>query len=276
MNFCEALKTTFAAPFDIELARQVISGKIKGKFITRDGNDVEIIALDVINSSNTPVVASINTGGTRSTLSYHEDGYYYSPNDETDFDLLILLERDMGGHKFKDGDILTIKPNNEMIILRITEKGYFSYYAILWRDGSVRIPSLGYEFIVDPRQCRLSNDCEKARFIKALKDGGNIICDMILERFFGIKEDDDENDEDNTENEPANEDEAPESPDDRLKPFQGVIVRSRNGDTWIADIFSNVSGNDDVKFYCCVGGSWEQCLPFEGNEKLLGTNIDPE
>lgn len=55
-----------------------------------------------------------------------------------------------------------------------------------------------------------------------------------------------------------------------LKPFDKVLMRSSNAREWDATLFSHYS-ND--KFYGC-GMCCDQCIPYEGNEYLLGTTND--
>lgn len=56
-----------------------------------------------------------------------------------------------------------------------------------------------------------------------------------------------------------------------LKPFDKVLVRDGNTLKWEADLFGFKS---DTGLYHCVGGSWKYCIPYEGNEHLLGTTKD--
>ena len=58
-----------------------------------------------------------------------------------------------------------------------------------------------------------------------------------------------------------------------FKPFDKVLVRNGDIDTWGADIFLEYS-NLEFQFRCfrCV---WRQCIPYEGNESLLGTSNKP-
>lgn len=57
----------------------------------------------------------------------------------------------------------------------------------------------------------------------------------------------------------------------QFKPFDKVLVRDRDDFVWRADIFSHMS----VDNYICVGTMWKQCIPYEGNEHLLGTTDKP-
>ena len=61
-----------------------------------------------------------------------------------------------------------------------------------------------------------------------------------------------------------------------LKPFDKVLVRDSNESRWCADMFSHYSGHDRYPF-CTLGSSisgFSQCIPYEGNEHLLGTTND--
>lgn len=56
-----------------------------------------------------------------------------------------------------------------------------------------------------------------------------------------------------------------------LKPFDKVLVRNRNTQRWNVDLFGFKSGDGVNIFYHCVGSSWNFCIPYIGNESLLGT-----
>lgn len=50
-----------------------------------------------------------------------------------------------------------------------------------------------------------------------------------------------------------------------------VLVRADNNCRWDYSVFSRITGNESWQFAVCNGVSFTQCIPFEGNEKLLGT-----
>ena len=58
-----------------------------------------------------------------------------------------------------------------------------------------------------------------------------------------------------------------------FKPFDKVLVRFCDGANWCCALFSHYCTRGNNHFVCS-GGSVTQCIPFEGNEHLLGT-IDP-
>lgn len=71
-----------------------------------------------------------------------------------------------------------------------------------------------------------------------------------------------------------------EIPDDtqeeyRFKPFDKVLRRDRDCELWKPDIFSYYNENDKYK-YRCLGDVFIQCIPYEGNQELLGTTDKPK
>ena len=56
-----------------------------------------------------------------------------------------------------------------------------------------------------------------------------------------------------------------------LKPFDKVLVRDSKSDNWRANLFGYI-GKDG--YYRCVYANWVYCIPYAGNEHLLGTTKD--
>lgn len=57
-----------------------------------------------------------------------------------------------------------------------------------------------------------------------------------------------------------------------FKPFDKVLVRDNDRGKWRASIFSyHIKGRQTRYPFCCIGNSFSQCIPFEGNEHLFGT-----
>lgn len=59
----------------------------------------------------------------------------------------------------------------------------------------------------------------------------------------------------------------------QFKPFEKVLVRDRDTNEWECNLFSRI---DEEGLYYCVSSWWMQCIPYEGNEHLLGTTNNPE
>lgn len=65
--------------------------------------------------------------------------------------------------------------------------------------------------------------------------------------------------------------------ENNFKAFDKVLVRNNRTDKWHCDLYcyaikENVCGN----YNACIGGNFVQCIPYEGNEELLGTTDEPK
>lgn len=61
----------------------------------------------------------------------------------------------------------------------------------------------------------------------------------------------------------------------QFKPFDKVLVRDCSEELWKATLFSHYSGNENYP-YETIKNMYSQCIPFEGNEHLVGTINSPE
>ena len=60
-----------------------------------------------------------------------------------------------------------------------------------------------------------------------------------------------------------------------LKAYDKVLVRDSNEREWSADLFSHILDRPLGGYaFVCVGDNPKQCIPYEGNEYLLGTSDD--
>lgn len=55
-----------------------------------------------------------------------------------------------------------------------------------------------------------------------------------------------------------------------FKPFDKVLVRNASNDIWRCSLYSHTINNTRYP-YACVSGNHPECIPFEGNEHLVGT-----
>ena len=62
-------------------------------------------------------------------------------------------------------------------------------------------------------------------------------------------------------------------PNVELKPFDKVLVRDSESDNWRANLFGYI---DKDEYYHCVYANWVYCIPYAGNEHLLGTTNNVE
>lgn len=61
-----------------------------------------------------------------------------------------------------------------------------------------------------------------------------------------------------------------------FKPFDRVLVRDDVEDVWICGIFSHLSKDDRSYPFVTAYAYFKYCIPYEGNEHLVGTNNSPK
>jgi hypothetical protein len=68
---------------------------------------------------------------------------------------------------------------------------------------------------------------------------------------------------------------APKEPE--LKPFDRVLVRDDCDEEWHIDFFEGMNKDKDYPYtYRCLNSLRYHCIPYEGNEHLLGTTENVE
>lgn len=62
----------------------------------------------------------------------------------------------------------------------------------------------------------------------------------------------------------------------QFKPFDKVLCRDSSDDMWKANLFSHEAPKYAYPYYMCGGNFYKQCIPYEGNESLVGTTNKPK
>lgn len=234
-------------PFNIEMAKKITNGEIKGKIVTRDGRKVRIVCWDARNDENIVALVS-NETDVENIVGYLCDGHYFT-NGDSYADLFLEIPECL---TFKDGDILTCQGEYEWTFIFRRGKQKTSCYAAV---GGAFV-ELSYDAVCvsdsDIIYLRLATNYEKQKLIKKLKLSKDGRAKEYLRRFFRIEQE--------------------EKPKREIKPFDRVLVRQSEKDNWEAALFSNYTSN--IHRYRCGGMNYMYCIPYEGNEHLLGTTDD--
>lgn len=236
-------------PFDIEKAKRIQAGVEEGKLVRADGYDARIICWDK-KDSDYPLVALIMKGEQEHIHSYTNKGCYFSFDDVLPSLNLALLIPETS--QYKEGDIL--KTLNSFFIFKELSGAKCKCYAA-YKNGDVYFPSLKDSsdnyWATQLNIIGYASEEDKQKFIKALKKHNDLTSFKCLKNFFGIQY--------------------------CFEPFQKVLVRFRDGDTWEASLFSHLHNNENEPF-CTVGGiNYAQCIPYnEETKHLLGTDNDLE
>ena len=68
-----------------------------------------------------------------------------------------------------------------------------------------------------------------------------------------------------------------ETPKHEFKPFDKVLVRDNPTQEWVCTLLSSVKDDGDYPIYLSICNyPWIECIPYEGNEHLVGTTKNPE
>lgn len=53
-----------------------------------------------------------------------------------------------------------------------------------------------------------------------------------------------------------------------------MLVRDYNDHHWRCALYERYDNTRDIMYFATIIGLYQQCIPFEGNEHLLGTTND--
>lgn len=152
--------------------------------------------------------------------------------------------------KFKNGDIVTIMPRiGDKLIYLFKAEDDKKYYGHAFLDGNIAIVNDDSYCQKDFCTARPSTEEEKQQLFGALAKKGkawNAEKKAIVNLESAVE----------------------------LKPFDKVLVRDSKSDNWRANLFGYIGKKDG--YYHCVYANWAYCIPYIGNESLLGTTKDVE
>lgn len=209
---------------------------------------------------------------------YANNDYYVSECDSAITDLYTLetensaqtyintIEERLGGKlnketlevekiqpEFKDGDIAFADYGNRQDVFIVSgrtglSEGYSSFISMDLSSLTLSIACRTSFFKKDLCKLRLATEEEKQQLFDALEKEGKA-WDAEKKQIVDLK------------------------PNIELKPFDKVLVRDFSKDKWSISFFSFKKED----FYVCINHcSWNQCIPYIGNESLLGTTKDVE
>ena len=165
---------------------------------------------------------------------------------------LESLEIEKAQPEFNDGDVLFVKCNDSAFIeiFKYSKKNG-DLYDRASLDVTNQILDISGKYIIckdEITELRLATEEEKQQLFSALEKEGKA-WDSDKKAIVDLK------------------------PKVELKPFDKVLVRDSESQAWQVSLFSY---KDSDSYYCCNGCSWNQCIPYIGNESLLGTTKDVE
>lgn len=242
------MENSIVVPFDLNTARKIKSGEIEGLVLI---NDIEIEF----------VYESKNCSGPYNLLFVKKDesgisAIYANTEGCTFADATLELRVEAGAY-FKKGDVLTSTKGCQFIYDGLITKGVMGSICGMVTSGDIEFDCKLWTDVYDgyrKRHVRKAIEEEKkflAEKIIKVEDSRKIdIIKRYLSEYEYLLD---------------------EMPKHDFKPFERVLVRRTNQERWKLHLFSRESGEDN-KYECLGGVGFSQCIPYEGNEHLLGTN----
>ena len=154
--------------------------------------------------------------------------------------------------EFKDGDVLFVKCNDSAFIeIFKYSKNNGDLYDRSSLDTTNQILDISGRYRIgkdEITEIRLATEEEKQQLFDALAKEGKR-WDAEKKQVVDLKE-------------------------HQFKPFEKVLVRDSYYDMWRASFFSHIKEDDGRYVTTCF--TWKFCIPYEGNEHLLGTTNNVE
>ena len=196
-------------------------------------------------------------------VSNAETANFVKLDNNTTYEYIREIERKLGGKlnlktleiekaqpEFKDGDIVVAEEDNyydRVIFIAAIKDDIVSKALINVRYEDYEVNYNEYRFGHN-RNLRLATDSEKQQLFDALTKEGKY-WDAEKKQVVDLKE-------------------------HQFKPFEKVLVRDSYDDMWRASFFSHIKEDDGRYVTICF--TWKFCIPYEGNEHLLGTTNNVE
>lgn len=231
-------------PFEVELAKKIQNKECDGRIVTDDGRSVRIVCWDR-KCVEYPIIALIDN-------DEKGEGFgLFTTDGKITYQSLNLILEIPEYMTFNGGDVLIDRAGEPFIYNGVKHNGYgyicgINYNGRLCISSNSNNNNSSQTDIVKGR----ATEQEKQKLIDALKASDDPIAKEYLKRFFEIEE----------------------KPEYKFKPFDKVLVRVSKKCTWNADFYSYY--DDRNKVYIGIGSISKYCIPYKGNEHLLGTIED--
>lgn len=185
--------------------------------------------------------------------SFTENGFYYDDIEDAEVMLLPSCEMRDWSKFFKHGDVVR-NPHNEMIAVfdGWANDDYTEFNTTInyYKDHT-----FGEEEVCDTECFVKANDEQKTLFIAAAEKhyGGKYNPETLQVDPVKVSK-----------------------PMCSFKPFDKVLVRCNEDSVWRCELFSHYNTFNKQCPYVCLSSVYKYCIPYEGNQHLLGTTNNPK
>ena len=153
------------------------------------------------------------------------------------------LELEKIESKFKEGDVVIDDQGNLCLVSKIRDDGFMTIVAVLYRNNVLNV----YTSNTVNRNIQLTT-------IASTTDRNKLFSALVRE---GYRYDEEQH----------------RLVKQKFKPFEKVLARNNETESWKADIYLKYLNNPYG--YKCARTNYAICIPYEGNEYLLDTTDSP-
>lgn len=185
-------------------------------------------------------------------VSFTKNGHYVDGFEDAECSLFPSAKMRCWDKFFKRGDVVR-NPHNEMIAVfdGWVNDDYTEFNTTInyYKDHT-----FGEEEVCDTECFVKTNDEQKTLFIAAAEKhyGGKYNPETLqVEPVKVVK------------------------PKCSFKPFDKVLVRCNKDSVWRCELFSHYNTFNKQYSYVCLSSVYKYCIPYEGNQHLLGTTNNP-
>lgn len=211
--------------------------------------------IEVVNSKY-PIVIKAQSANGAVTEDFSGNGRFIDGLEDAECLLFPSAKMRCWDKFFKRGDVVVSRPGRMMAIFEgWVDDSYTEFNTTINRYMGKEQDSWGEEEICSIRVFSKATDEERAKFIEA------------AEKHYGGKYNPE-----TLQVEPVKVVEHKCS----FKPFDKVLVRCNEDSVWRCELFSHYNTFNKQCPYVCLSSVYKYCIPYEGNQHLLGTTNNPK
>lgn len=248
------MENPIIVPFDLEFARKIKNGEVEGSVLISD-TEIEFV-YELKTKENIYCLLFVRKGEeVINPICATKEGRTVGGN-------MLKLKVEARAY-FKKGDILISIHGNPFIyngiISREGDMGCMC--GISTYDEIALTTVLGWTNICSEdksKYVRFATEEEKKSFAERIANAKSVRKTEIIKQYL-------------SEYKYLLTEEKKEEKKCDFKPFDQVLVRASNLGNWNLHLFARVR-EGEYKYECLGGMQYKECIPYQGNEHLLGTN----
>lgn len=209
---------------------------------------------EISNDNKYPILIIVQKAAGRVVETLMKDGSYFEGFEDTDTMIFPSVEMRSWDKFFKRGDVVFNESSGLVAVFDgWVNDGYAEFNTTI--NLITKGDFWGEEEVCDTECFSKVTDEERAEFIAAAEKhyGGKYNPETLQVEPVKVVE-----------------------PKCSFKPFDKVLVRCNEDSVWRCELFSHYNTFNKQCPYVCLSSVYKYCIPYEGNQHLLGTTNNPK